>query len=304
MGSQKALGRSLVAGQTSQAELVKLTKGMYWAKYFAEKIWPIRGWGDVVVVDGDLEIEGDLDLWDRKLVSLVVCGSLRVSGLYCETDDPTMGVFVRGDLTAARIDTIGGLCVDGTLTAREVLIGRHNDYSAIVGGDVVTPVFVPEQHLFQIGGTLRADLVLGSLARVKQAKPNKAIVPLAMTEYRARVEPAALEVDDYDENEIYLQHDVIGKLVRAGKPFLRTVKPAAKPGEAPRKPRVRRFTFAEGASNKFWEIQRAGLTVTTRYGRIGAAGQTTVKTLASEAKAEHEHDRLIAEKTRKGYVED
>ncbi len=34
-----------------------------------------------------------------------------------------------------------------------------------------------------------------------------------------------------------------------------------------------RYEYASGTSNKFWEITRDGSTVTTRYGRIGAAGQ-------------------------------
>ena len=57
------------------------------------------------------------------------------------------------------------------------------------------------------------------------------------------------------------------------------------------------------SSAKFWEITVKGSEVTVRFGRIGTDGQTKVKSLASGAAAEAEAAKLIAEKTRKGYVE-
>ena len=63
-----------------------------------------------------------------------------------------------------------------------------------------------------------------------------------------------------------------------------------------------RYELVDGSSSKFWEIALAGKSFTTTYGRIGAAGQSTTKTWASEAQARKEHDKLVAEKTRKGYV--
>ncbi len=65
----------------------------------------------------------------------------------------------------------------------------------------------------------------------------------------------------------------------------------------------RYFEFVEGTSSKFWEIWIEGTEVRTRYGRIGAAGQTTVKDQGSAAAAKKLYDSLVAEKTKKGYVE-
>src|ERR1051326_5562668 len=62
-----------------------------------------------------------------------------------------------------------------------------------------------------------------------------------------------------------------------------------------------RFEFQEGGSSKFWEITLDGLSVTTRWGRIGTAGQSKAKTFATEAAARREHDGLVAEKVKKGY---
>jgi DNA ligase-1 len=67
--------------------------------------------------------------------------------------------------------------------------------------------------------------------------------------------------------------------------------------------KARRFELSDGASNKFWEIQLEGSGFATRYGKIGGAGQATTKSFASPAEAQKEHDKLVAEKVKKGYVE-
>jgi predicted DNA-binding WGR domain protein len=65
----------------------------------------------------------------------------------------------------------------------------------------------------------------------------------------------------------------------------------------------RYFEFHDGRSDKFWEIALDGRSFTVRFGKVGAAGQTQTKEFASEAKALAEHDKLVAEKVKKGYVE-
>jgi DNA ligase-1 len=64
---------------------------------------------------------------------------------------------------------------------------------------------------------------------------------------------------------------------------------------------ARRFELEEGSSSKFWEIELDGSDLTTRWGRIGSNGQSKTKAFASPEKARAEHDKLIAEKTGKGY---
>lgn len=65
----------------------------------------------------------------------------------------------------------------------------------------------------------------------------------------------------------------------------------------------RRFEFVEGSSDKFWEISMAGTTVTVRYGRNGTDGQTNEKSFANAEAAAKHAEKLIREKTGKGYVE-
>ncbi len=62
------------------------------------------------------------------------------------------------------------------------------------------------------------------------------------------------------------------------------------------------FQYTDDKSNKFWKISLDGKSFTVHFGRIGTAGQTQTKDFGSPEAAELEHDKLIAEKLRKGYV--
>src|SRR5580704_4484960 len=63
-----------------------------------------------------------------------------------------------------------------------------------------------------------------------------------------------------------------------------------------------RYEFSEGSSNKFWDITQTGSSLRISFGKIGANGQTQLQELGSPSAAQKEHDRLVAEKTKKGYA--
>ena len=63
-----------------------------------------------------------------------------------------------------------------------------------------------------------------------------------------------------------------------------------------------RYELSQGRSNKFWEIVVDGTSLTTKYGRIGSAGQSTTKRHASAEAAKAAADTLIAQKLAKGYA--
>ena len=65
----------------------------------------------------------------------------------------------------------------------------------------------------------------------------------------------------------------------------------------------RYFEHRAGNTRKFWEISLAGASLTVRFGRIGAQGQTQSKSFPDESAARREMDQLIAEKLKKGYRE-
>lgn len=64
------------------------------------------------------------------------------------------------------------------------------------------------------------------------------------------------------------------------------------------------FHFKKGSSDKFWRIALRGTDVVVNYGRSGTKGQNNTKSYDDEAKAKRAMNKLILEKTRKGYVED
>jgi predicted DNA-binding WGR domain protein len=66
---------------------------------------------------------------------------------------------------------------------------------------------------------------------------------------------------------------------------------------------VQRFEYVEGKSSKFWEIEVDGTDLTVRFGRIGTNGQTKTRTFGSADAATKERDKLVREKTDKGYRE-
>lgn len=66
---------------------------------------------------------------------------------------------------------------------------------------------------------------------------------------------------------------------------------------------VRRFEMVEGNASKFWEVSCSDCELTVNFGRIGTAGQTKVKEFDEPAGAQAEREKLIKEKTKKGYQE-
>ena len=66
---------------------------------------------------------------------------------------------------------------------------------------------------------------------------------------------------------------------------------------------MRRFEFSDSTSNKFWEVDVKGETLNVTFGKIGTKGQSKPKDFATPEKAKAEMEKLIKEKTGKGYVE-
>lgn len=86
--------------------------------------------------------------------------------------------------------------------------------------------------------------------------------------------------------------------VSAAKVAAKPSPPASSSGGA-----ARYFVFQDDKSDKFWEITINDCDVTVRYGRSGTDGTTLTKSFADEAAAEKHANKLIAEKTGKGYEE-
>lgn len=94
--------------------------------------------------------------------------------------------------------------------------------------------------------------------------------------------------------------------------------PASPPEDAPSKSRrppaainppqaignaARYFEFHDDKSSKFWEISVCDAAITVRFGRVGTQGQIQNKSFPDAAVALKQAEKLISEKTAKGYVE-
>jgi predicted DNA-binding WGR domain protein len=109
--------------------------------------------------------------------------------------------------------------------------------------------------------------------------------------------------DDDEEEEDEVEEKPAKKAAPAAKAAPKAAAPAAKGSSGGNRSTPRYFEFSEGSSNKFWQIWLEGTSVMTKYGRIGAAGSQTVKDFGDDAKAVKEYDKLVNEKTKKGYEE-
>ncbi|MFD9036428.1 WGR and DUF4132 domain-containing protein [Streptomyces sp. NPDC059567] len=66
---------------------------------------------------------------------------------------------------------------------------------------------------------------------------------------------------------------------------------------------MRRWEYVGDGSDKFWEAEAAGASVTVRFGRVGTDGQTRAKEFDSSEAARSYLVKAVAEKERKGYKE-
>ncbi len=66
---------------------------------------------------------------------------------------------------------------------------------------------------------------------------------------------------------------------------------------------MRTFQFSDAKSHKFWNIDVTDTSFTVTYGKIGTAGQTQIKDWPTAEKAQSEAEKLVREKTGKGYTE-
>ena len=65
----------------------------------------------------------------------------------------------------------------------------------------------------------------------------------------------------------------------------------------------KRFEYSDAKSAKFWQVEVMGSEVTTRWGRLGASGQSKTKSFDSADDAHNEAKKQIKSKTKKGYIE-
>ncbi len=88
------------------------------------------------------------------------------------------------------------------------------------------------------------------------------------------------------------------KPAKAAKPAASEAAPASAGADAGG---WQRYESTEDGASKFWEVSLAGSTMNIRFGKIGTSGQAQTKSFASDDAARAERDKLVREKTKKGY---
>ena len=67
---------------------------------------------------------------------------------------------------------------------------------------------------------------------------------------------------------------------------------------------MKTYIYQDEKSHKFWAVEQQGNELHITWGKVGTKGQNQVKSFADTAAAEKAELKLIAEKTKKGYVEE
>ncbi|QLN37083.1 DUF4132 domain-containing protein [Escherichia fergusonii] len=67
---------------------------------------------------------------------------------------------------------------------------------------------------------------------------------------------------------------------------------------------MKSYIYQDEKSHKFWAVGQQGNELHISWGKVGTQGQSQIKSFADAAVAEKAELKLIAEKTKKGYVED
>ena len=62
-----------------------------------------------------------------------------------------------------------------------------------------------------------------------------------------------------------------------------------------------RLEYKDKVSQKFWEVSATGSAINVKYGKLGTAGQNSVKKMSTPDAAKKEVEKLIKSKLKKGY---
>ncbi|SAP94706.1 WGR domain [Klebsiella oxytoca] len=66
---------------------------------------------------------------------------------------------------------------------------------------------------------------------------------------------------------------------------------------------MKSFIYQDEKSHKFWAVEQQDNELHLSWGKVGTSGQSQIKTFADSATAAKAKQKLIGEKTRKGYAE-
>ena len=195
---------------------------------------------------------------------------------------------------AGRSSTL--LKVKSFLDAEAVVVGHEPGKGRHAGRLGALVVRLPNGKGFSVGTGFsdreRADPpAVGAVITFRYQELSDAGIPRFPSYVRVRSDVGPAPVETYRRTDA------------DDPPPAKAPKPAAAPAAAVPAAGKRYFECVEGSAGKFWEVWLAGPDLTTRWGKLGAAGQQKTKTFPTPDKARAEYDKLVAEKVGKGYAE-
>ncbi|HEY1960649.1 MAG TPA: hypothetical protein VGH28_33790 [Polyangiaceae bacterium] len=131
----------------------------------------IRGCVDEASIrDGDLKIDGDLSLYDGKVV--IVTGNLEVKGNVAT--DETATLVVGGNLTARHLFLEGNLEVHGNATLRGVVYGFYEAGISHVHGRTTAQIAVIGNHSWECEDErYELDVRFSNFSKLRKGDPDR-----------------------------------------------------------------------------------------------------------------------------------
>lgn len=261
------------------------------------------------VVKGNLVAKKDLTFEGVTYVQ----GDVLVAGVLQERRHTDM-LIATGSIKAKGIKSGGTIYAGKTVEAEVIFVELEGKVGAVSGIKATLSILEDADCEIEGKNNAKTRIVLSTASTGPLKKLKKYLAPDAFL-----LAEGETEIDD---DSIFDYSNLMGTISR-GKPWdaskapktaskkaKATTKPTPKP--APKKKEdmlnwSRYLEFKGGSSSKFWEVTvaRAGVhgILTTRYGKIGTPGQTTVKKFDVPFYATTEGEKLLKEKKRKGYKE-
>lgn len=251
------------------------------------KEWSPDSEADVLVFEEPCHIKGTLrtNAGDEEATrTLIFLGGVRAKNLFVDDNTETycFGPCEIDDLFfAAAMDS--GFFSFTAISAKVMVGGNGDSWATVVAGSATFDVI--DDH---VEGKVDGKKIVAQRRKVRAA--DVVIEDL-------------LEDGEFDRELLLEALDTTSEFLRKEKAAPRAEAKAPIAKAPAKKPSARRFELIGGGSSKFWEISLAGASLTTRFGRIGTEGQSASKSFVSASEAAKAYEKLVSEKTKKGYQE-
>lgn len=123
---------------------------------------------EFVYHEGDLHLRNLHCLEELEIGVLVVNGNLIVDGSIRLYDDPLEMLVVTGSINTKNIVTSGFIFCFNNVTVSECIMGDYNDCSTFIKGNLEARFFYPEEYFFKVNGEIKIEHAFGNSWRLNE----------------------------------------------------------------------------------------------------------------------------------------